>query len=211
MNKIFKFESEKLANWYFRLNGFFTIPNFVVHPEIGRGQRTDIDVLGVRFPNRKEIFKMEDHNTPICSSELISIVLAEVKLDVCRINQAWRSRDKGNYERVLRAIGLFKEAGVNAVANQLYENGHYSDKSCQVSLVCIGKRTNHNIRRKYNKILQLTWEEILRFIYGRSSEFRNQKSSHGQWEEIAKELWDCSIYSKNENEFIENVAKRIVE
>jgi hypothetical protein len=41
--------AESLAYWYFRLNGFFAIPNFVVHPERGVGQRTDIDVLGVRL------------------------------------------------------------------------------------------------------------------------------------------------------------------
>jgi hypothetical protein len=37
---------EKVAYWYFRLNGFFQIENFVVHPR-GRGsQRTDADLLG---------------------------------------------------------------------------------------------------------------------------------------------------------------------
>ena len=47
-------EPEKVAYWYFRLNGFFQIENFVVHPT-GRGaQRTDADLLAVRFPFRAE-------------------------------------------------------------------------------------------------------------------------------------------------------------
>src|SRR5438876_10790541 len=46
--------SESLAVWYFRLNGVFTIPNFVLHPRRQGSARTDIDVAGVRFPFRLE-------------------------------------------------------------------------------------------------------------------------------------------------------------
>ena len=54
--------SESLTYWYFRLNEFFTIPNFVVHPDRGSKQRTDIDVFGIRLPNRHELIadRMED-------------------------------------------------------------------------------------------------------------------------------------------------------
>src|ERR1039458_6689569 len=37
--------SEELTNSFFRLNGCLTIPNFVVHPEVGSEQRTDADLL----------------------------------------------------------------------------------------------------------------------------------------------------------------------
>lgn len=43
-------DPEKVAYWYFRLNGFFQIENFVVHPERRGSQRTDADLLAVRFP-----------------------------------------------------------------------------------------------------------------------------------------------------------------
>jgi hypothetical protein len=54
--------SESLTYWYFRLNGFFTIPNFVVHPDRGSKQRTEVDVFGIRLPNRHELLAnpMED-------------------------------------------------------------------------------------------------------------------------------------------------------
>lgn len=47
--------AEELAYWYLRLNGFFLIENFVIHRE-GReagqiGDRSDADLLAVRFPN----------------------------------------------------------------------------------------------------------------------------------------------------------------
>jgi hypothetical protein len=49
--------SEKLAYWYLRLNGFLTITNFIVHPDFGRSQRTDVDILGCRFPYRQELLE----------------------------------------------------------------------------------------------------------------------------------------------------------
>ena len=36
-------DPEKVAYWYFRLNGYFQIENFVVHPPGRGGQRTDAD------------------------------------------------------------------------------------------------------------------------------------------------------------------------
>jgi len=47
--------AEDVASWYFRLNGFLTIPGFVVHPDQRRRfPRTEADLLGVRFPFSRE-------------------------------------------------------------------------------------------------------------------------------------------------------------
>ena len=43
-NKKSPINSEDLAYWYFRLNGFLTIQNFVVHPN-----RTEIDIIAARM------------------------------------------------------------------------------------------------------------------------------------------------------------------
>ena len=43
-----------MAYWYFRLNGFFQIENFVVHPESYGSQRTDADLLGVGPLTRRQ-------------------------------------------------------------------------------------------------------------------------------------------------------------
>lgn len=51
--KIIGDRSEQVANWYFRLNGFMTIPGFVVHPDLREWetpQRTEADIIGVRLP-----------------------------------------------------------------------------------------------------------------------------------------------------------------
>jgi len=51
---VVRLDPEKVAYWYIRLNGFFQIENFVVHPERRGGQRTDADLLAIRFPFRAE-------------------------------------------------------------------------------------------------------------------------------------------------------------
>ncbi len=43
-------KAEMLANWYFRLNGFLTSQNYILHDR--RSQRTEIDILGVRFQHK---------------------------------------------------------------------------------------------------------------------------------------------------------------
>jgi len=45
---------EELAHWHVRLNGFFTITNFVVHPTRKGSQLSDGDIVDVRFPYRAE-------------------------------------------------------------------------------------------------------------------------------------------------------------
>ena len=42
---------EEISYWYFRLNGFFPLVNFVVHRTEEIKHSTDIDLLAVRFPN----------------------------------------------------------------------------------------------------------------------------------------------------------------
>jgi len=73
--------TEKLVYWYLRLNGFLTIENFVVHPDQGRDQRTDVDILGTRFPYRSELLKnsMKDDKKVILNENKIVIILGEVK------------------------------------------------------------------------------------------------------------------------------------
>jgi len=59
--------AEQVANWYFRLNGFLSIPGFIVHPDIQRPYpRTEADLIAVRFPYSKE--KIASRDAVILSS-----------------------------------------------------------------------------------------------------------------------------------------------
>ena len=72
---------EDVAYWYFRLNGCLTIQNFVIHPDWGSDQRTDVDIIAVRFPQREELLRnsMRDDGKLFPDRTRIRIIFAEVK------------------------------------------------------------------------------------------------------------------------------------
>src|SRR6516225_8740359 len=98
---------EKVAYWYFRLNGFFQIENFVIHPTQRGAQRTDADLLAVRFPHRAERLlddpddiMPDDEQTLALSRDRIDVVLAEVKTNrPCTLNGPWTRKDRQNVDR----------------------------------------------------------------------------------------------------------------
>lgn len=104
-------DPEKVAYWYFRLNGFLQIENFVVHPERRGSQRTDADLLGVRFRHRAEF--LFDHRIPMIDDKYLSltrrlddVAIVEVKRNQpCSLNGPWTDPDRRNVHRVLAAIG----------------------------------------------------------------------------------------------------------
>ena len=105
-------DPEKVAYWYFRLNGYLQIENFVIHPGRRGGQRTDADLLAVRFPHRAERL-IDDPNDIMPDDEprlslyhdLNDVVIAEVKTNQpCTLNGPWTREDRQNVHRVLAAI-----------------------------------------------------------------------------------------------------------
>ena len=79
--------AEEVAQWYFRLNGFMSIPGFVVHPDQPRNfARTDADLLGVRFPFSSEILDNKNmgsglwSNVGNCSTILLSLELCGISV-----------------------------------------------------------------------------------------------------------------------------------
>ena len=94
--------AEKVAYWYFRLNGFLQFENFVVHPEKRGSQRTDADLVGVRFRHRKEF--AFDHPHPMPDDERLElsprftdVVIVEVKTSQpCTLNGPWTNPERKN-------------------------------------------------------------------------------------------------------------------
>lgn len=196
-----RIDSEQLAYWYLRLNGFLTIPNFIVHPEKGNAQRTDVDIIGLRFPFREELKGMVDDEVFSRYSEKPVVAIAEVKIGQCNLNDPWTDPQKRNIQGVLRAIGAFREEMVEEVANNIYERGVYDDNQYTVLFVCIGKDENQELAKKYCDVPQITWQQVSRFIYCRFKSFKDAKVSHGQWDDVGKELWTCVASSKDQSDF----------
>ena len=161
--KMFTIDCEKLAYWYFRLNGFLTIENFVVHPNSGSQQRTEIDIIAARFPYRTELPENEnpmlDDKRLVLKPDKIRIVLAEVKKGMCKLNSAWH--DKGNMQQILSALGAFDRETSMLVSDGLYEHGYYEDDNFLLSLCCLGRENNVALCKKLPKVPQLSWYDVL--------------------------------------------------
>jgi hypothetical protein len=201
-----RIRAEQLGYWYLRLNGFLTIPNFVVHPEQGRNQETDVDRLAMRFPYRKELRRMEDDEVFTRIREKSYIAFAEVKVSLCTLNGPWTNPDRQNMQKVLRALGAFPDGENELVAQALYDHGFFKSQLYYVSLVCIGRQENPQVAKSYPNVPQIVWPQVLTFIYSRFRQYRQQKVSHGQWDRQGHDLWNWSEQCGDAEEFVSRVS-----
>ncbi len=204
--------AEQLTYWYLRLNGFLTIQNFIVHPDLGSEQRTDADILGVRFPYRAELKpKPMIDDVPFAQiTDKPFIIMAEVKTSVCNLNGPWKEPQKENLQRVLRAVGSFPESNIETAAKAIYTSGTFSNNVYHISLACFGASVNSEISKKFPSVPQILWDKVLAFIYDRFKTYPDQKASHGQWDDVGKNLWDCVWENKRSvTEF--NASVRILD
>ena len=201
--------AEELAYWYFRLNGFLTIQNFIIHDERIANQRTDVDILGVRFPFRSEI-NMEDDAwfTKVSSKPLY--IITEVKTGLCNLNGPWTSPDKKNMQRVLKSLGSLEESLIANASKDLYDQGFYEDEGCRVNLICVGKDENNQMKSKFPHVPQILFKEILEFIWSRFKKFHEQKKVNQQWDTVGQDLWRCyDLNRDNKQEFVNTVLNGI--
>lgn len=181
------YSPERLAYWYFRLNGFLTTENFIVHPDMGRNQMTDADLLAVRLVHRVEniVSPMQDDPRVADCSSYSNIIIAEIKTGRCALNGPWTNPARKNMERVLRAIGCVDETGVQHTAECLYCNGVWQDKAVSVRLFAVGEQRAQLVIPERQ---QLIWSEIIQFLIERFRQYKQQKSSVGQWTPDGKKL-----------------------
>lgn len=211
-------EPEKIAYWYFRLNGFLQIENFVIHPERRGSQRTDADLLGVRFPYRAErLFDdpqdiMQDDETRLSlSDDQIDVIIAEVKTNQpCTLNGPWAHEDYQNVHRVLAAIGCLQPGDIEEAAEDIYKAGiHRSERGLQVRLVAVGANRNTDLGAAFPEVTQLIWSEMLAFIWDRFHTYRNQKTQVDQWDVQGRLLKDIADRSSDGQEFVEATLARM--
>jgi hypothetical protein len=206
--KMLTIRSEKLAYWYFRLNGFLTIENFIVHPNSGSQQETEIDIIAARFPYRTELpeneHPMQDDECLILKPNKIRIVLAEVKARRCRINPAWTNPNKENMPQIISALGPFEGETVMLVSDEIYKHGYYEDENFVVSLCCVGQEENLKIHVQFPDVPQLTWNHVLSFIYDRFSKYEIYKRQHQQRDSTGQMLFE-HFQKCDRNEFLETI------
>lgn len=201
-----KISTENLAYWYLRLNGFLTIRNFIVHTEWRRDSPTDADIIGVRFPYRKELQErpLEDDKWIKSYSKCLLLIIAEVKRGLCRLNGPWTDPCRRNVNKVLEAIGLFAEYRIETVAQELYQRGSHCTDDQVVLLVAFGDRKNTELSKDRPEVKQILFSTTLDFIYNRFSVYWREKSWHQPWDcvgeglfKLAKDMKDAASFAKN--------------
>lgn len=191
-----RISAEKLAYWYFRLNGFLQIENFYVHPRTRGGARTDADLLGVRFPHRRE--RLYDNSADIMAddgaglgltSDCVDVVIIEVKLGRCALNGPWTEPSRENLHRVLAALGCVPQDRIGTTAAAIYQHGYVEDgASIRVRLIAVGAERCTEIAVRYPRVTQICWADLLSFTYRRFRRYRHQKSDTTHWDNTGKLL-----------------------
>ena len=183
---------DSAAEWFLRLNGFLTMLNFVVHPveqTEGTVQRTDADVLGVRFPYRQEVVggdPLIDHPAFQGLPRAV-FVIAEVKAGRCRLNGPWTRPEDENVGNVLRSLGCVAPESLKVVSDSLYQNGRFESTELEARLVCFGVCLSTDLP---TGALQFIWDEVFGFVYDRHQTFWRVKRQNQQWPPIGRFLWD---------------------
>ncbi len=206
--------AEEVASWYFRLNGFLSLPGFVVHldqdkAEIGedgipRYQRTEADLIAVRFVESREIIfafgaKREMHDDQRLldlygsgENKQALFIVVEVKAGLCRMNGPWTNRNKKNMQRVIRRLGFAtSESNIERIADDMYHSGRYEDDFYVMQYICLGNDKNPEIDYRYKNVLQIDWEEIGEFFIKRFKDFPEKTPDgqvHEQWPDFGKKL-----------------------
>jgi hypothetical protein len=187
---------EKVAYWYLRLNGFLQIEDFYVHPGRHGAARTDADLIGVRFPHRAERLYddpgdiMEDDVERLALSDArIDVVIAEVKAGRCALNGPWTDPERQNVHRVLAAIGCLPHSLIGAAAASIYGTGLFQHEgSLCVRLIAIGRDEDPDMRLQYPHVPQITWGEVLGFIFDRLKKYQRQKTQTDHWDSTGRRL-----------------------
>lgn len=209
-------DAEKVAYWYFRLNGFFQLENFIIHPERRGSQRTDADLIAVRFPYRAERLyddpndvMADDVQQLALSERLIDILIVEIKRNQpCTLNGPWTREDSHNIHRLLAAIGCLPPDRIDAAASDIYRTGLYRrGVGPRIRLVAVGRERNTELDDQYAEVTQLIWQDILAFIWARYNTFRNQKTQVDQWDEEGLKIKHLADRTGDKGQFVEEALK----
>jgi hypothetical protein len=92
---------------------------------------------------------------------------------------------------------------VEEVANSLYTNKNYENEQYLCRLFVLGLERNQNLSKE---VVQITWREILEFIYQRFIDYGRYKTQHQQWDCTGKLLFNKVVdYGQDQEAFIQDI------
>lgn len=220
--------AEDVALAYFRFNGFFTIPGFIIHPgEPGNFPRTDVDLVAIRFAHSYEAHGyVELLDDPLIVPKETSgchlIYLVEVKAGNARVNGPHSYKKKRNIHRALYRVGFCPREELDKVADNIYDslNAEYpidEDQSAThvVRYVTVSKYKG-KLAKKYPCILQVTFDDIAKFFLERFGKYPTKQfhiRSGLQWKGFAQTFHNFAYRSGSKSEadaieFVRNYIER---
>ena len=199
--------AEHVSEWYFRLNGFLSIPGFIVHIDTPEAQiarngrpkiaRTEADLMGVRFPRSGELIDGRSMKDDSWIDEYSSdstkplFILVETKAKECRMNGPWTNRSARNMQRVIRRLGFAEsESQIDEIADSMYVNASWVGTSARLQYICVGGEKSQELANQYARLKQLDWMEIGHFLLNRFGHFPAKLPSdliHPQWPKFGQE------------------------
>jgi hypothetical protein len=200
--------AEDLADWYFRLNGFLTTRNYILHSDTDSAPRTDADIVGVRFPFRREL-DYEDDQRFLRQGNKPLFVIGEVKRSECKLNGPWTNPQKKNLHYLLNAIGVAVGPQLDRMAEDLYTRYEYDDQHLRVEMAVIGSRPNEEFLKATHAPSQWLFSEMLSFIYKRFNRYWLQKKEHQNWNDAGKFLYKEAVEESDEGSFIRKILQVI--
>lgn len=165
--------AEEYALWYFRLNGFFPLPNFVIHKSSEIEYSADCDILAIRPPH---VYEEIGGNEDDWDELLVKTVdFSRMTGAICEVKTS--SYDPGKLfpqDRIAYCIGrlgLAPREGIARIAESLEEF------SCVVTDdgVCIAKVLIANELHQSDRFLSIHLDHVKEFLLGRVRKYPEEK------------------------------------
>jgi len=182
---------ELLATWYLRFNGYFTTPDFTVHPNFRKqAGGTDADILAVRFPFSEEYQRRFNfvRDPALIRPDRTDFLICEVKAGRCNINpQTWSHPARENVEYAIRWMGFESDPDrIKAFAKDVYGKGECDlpDERMCVRFVCFGSEGNTELKAMFPCVHEVYHLRVIGYLRERFST---------ECYQIKRDNWDKDI------------------
>jgi hypothetical protein len=192
---------ERFATAYLRLNGYFTVPNFIVlaaddSTRISNGivgNYTEADIIGIRLPHSREVtggLDIRNHDLLVDgASGMTDVVVAEAKSgNEDRPNKVWLGPHAEHVARyIARFVGLHEESALQSVGHSLGTAFRFTDERSRFRYVLFAESPNTYYAGR--GVSYITYEQAIHFIV----EVRGPcwiesqigvVSAHHQWDDL---------------------------
>jgi hypothetical protein len=219
---------ERFVASYLRLNGYFTVPNFIVHAAndptrvlAGHvGNYTETDIIGVRMPHSREVtgnLHIANHGLLVNGANgKTDVVVVEVKSgNDNKPNRVWRGAEaKQTACYIARFVGLHGEAEIQPVGDALAMAFRFEDEWCRFRYIVFADEPNAHYQQK--GVSYITFEQAIAFIV----QVRGQcwidsnigvASSHHQWDDLLVDIFAvANKIQESETERIQEIKLMLV-